>query len=119
MLSKSEISVWLKQLLLEDSEAGDVHQGVQAVPGHGQPGQDGGGYVHHITPDFDHAQTMKLPRRERINHLETELVPCKIVENLKLSEDNMDLVDIETPALRLCHSITSRDRAATRWMTPS
>ena len=132
MLSQSEISVWLKQLLLEDPDPAvrrEMCTGVYRLClGSSSHGRTGAGMIAPLLAIllqyFELAQTMKPPRRESINHpvLETEpgkepfgpacrdyfWVLCKLVENLKLSEDNMDLVDIETLALRLCHGITNR-----------
>ena len=72
---------------------------------------------------IDHAQMMKPQRRESINHSGVEepgkepfgpacrdyfWVLCKLVENLKLTEDILDLVDIECLAMRLYQGITAR-----------
>ena len=126
----SEISVWLKQLLSEDPAVRrEMCTGVyRPCLGTASQGRTGAGMIAPLLAIllqyFEHAQTMKPPRRESINHpvLETEpgkepfgpacrdyfWVLCKLVENLKLSEENMDLFDIETLALRLCHGITNR-----------
>ena len=130
MLSQSEISVWLKQLLSEDPAVRrEMCTGVYRLClGTASQGRTGAGMIAPLLAIllqyFEHAQTMKPPRRESINHpvLETEpgkepfgpacrdyfWVLCKLVENLKLSEENMDLFDIETLALGLCHGITNR-----------
>lgn len=72
---------------------------------------------------LEHAQTMKPPRRESIQHAGLEepgkepfgpacrdyfWVLCKLVENLKLTEDTAEVVDIESFAMRLCQGILGR-----------
>ena len=121
MFSQSEISVWLKQLLSEDPAVRrEMCTGVYRLClGTASQGRTGAGMIAPLLAIllqyFEHAQTMKPPRRESINHQpfgpacrDYFWVLCKLVENLKLSEENMDLFDIETLALRLCHGITNR-----------
>ena len=121
MFSQSEISVWLKQLLSEDPAVRrEMCTGVyRPCLGTASQGRTGAGMIAPLLAIllqyFEHAQTMKPPRRESINHQpfgpacrDYFWVLCKLVENLKLSEENMDLFDIETLALGLCHGITNR-----------
>ena len=132
MLSQSDISVWLKQLLLEDPDPAvrrEMCTGVYRLClGTASQGRTGAGLIAPLLAIllqyFELAQTMKPPRRESSDHpvLETEpgkepfgpacrdyfWVLCRLVENLELSKDNTDLVDIESLAMRLCHGITNR-----------
>ena len=131
MISQSEMSVWLKQLLLEDPDPSvrrEMCTGVYRLClGNSSQGRTGSSRLAPILSIllqyFDHAQMMKPQRRESINHSGVEepgkepfgpacrdyfWVLCKLVENLKLTEDTMDLVDIECLAMRLYQGITAR-----------
>ena len=131
MISQSEMRVWLKQLLLEDPDPSvrrEMCTGVYRLClGNSSQGRTGSSLLAPILSIllqyFDHAQMMKPQRRESINHSGVEepgkepfgpacrdyfWVLCKLVENLKLTEDTMDLVDIECLAMRLYQGITGR-----------
>ena len=133
MLAHSNIRTWLQQLLLEDPDPAvrrEMSTGVYRLclgtANTAQP-RTGAGLVAPVLAILlqylEHAQTMKPPRRESIQHAGLEepgkepfgpacrdyfWVLCKLVENLKLTEDTAEVVDIESLAMRLCQGILGR-----------
>ena len=85
MLSQSEISVWLKQLLLEDPDPAvrrEMCTGVYRLClGTASQGKTGAGMIAPLLAIllqyFERAQTMKPPRHESINHPVLETKPVK------------------------------------------
>ena len=133
MLNESNISIWLQHLLLEDPDPSvrrEMCTGVYRLClGTNSQGKTGATLIapmlEILLQYLDHAQRMKPPRRDNENINLSMLeepgkepfgpacrdyfwVLCKLVENLKLTVDTVDFVDIESLAMRLHHGITAR-----------
>jgi len=135
MFSNSELATWLRRLLLEDHDPAvrremctGIYRMCMGSSSNGRNGQSCIAPMLSVLLEFlEDAQLMKPQRRESVNQPQISIdepgkepfgpacrdyfwVLCRLVENLRMSEenDNLDIVDIDQLAQRLGCGISAR-----------